>query len=74
MIGGDTVINLEIVKKRIAGMTADELVEFCGGDSCENILCDLVGNDGFCCHGDHVAYECAKCVKRFLLSPVQDGR
>jgi hypothetical protein len=68
------VTNLEEVKKRIAGMTADELVEFCGGDSCENILCGLVGDDGFCCHGNHVAYDCAKCVKNFLLSQVQDGR
>ena len=66
--------NLEKVKKRISGMTADELVEFCGGDSCENILCSLVGDDGFCCRGDHVAYECAKCIKRLLLSSVQDGR
>lgn len=29
-------------------MNTDELIEFCGGDTCENVLCSFV-SDGDCC-------------------------
>lgn len=58
--------NFEKTQQDIRNMDIDELIEFCGGNSCENILCRLVGDDGFCYHGEHVAYECAKCIKTYL--------
>ncbi len=58
--------NFDEIKKRIAGMNADELIEFCGGDTCENVLCSLV-SDGDCCGGSHkVSYDCGSCIKKFL--------
>ena len=36
-------------------MNADELIEFCGGDTCENVLCSFV-RDG----------DCGGCIRKFL--------
>lgn len=58
--------NLDEIKKRIASMNADELIEFCGGDTCENVLCSFV-SDGDCCGGNYkVSYDCGSCIKKFL--------
>ena len=34
--------NFEEIKRKIANMNIDELMEFCGGDTCENVLCAFV--------------------------------
>ena len=39
--------NFEEIKRRIANMNADELIEFCGGDTCENVLCSFVSDGDF---------------------------
>lgn len=47
-------------------MNIDELIEFCGGDTCENVLCSFV-NDGDCCGNNcEVSYDCGGCIKKFL--------
>lgn len=58
--------NFEEIKREIATMNADELIEFCGGDTCENVLCKFV-RDGDCCKNSYnVSYDCGSCIKRFL--------
>lgn len=47
-------------------MNTDELIEFCGGDTCENVLCAFV-RDGDCCGNNcKVSYDCGGCIKKFL--------
>lgn len=47
-------------------MNTDELIEFCGGDTCENVLCSFV-SDGDCCGNNcKVSYDCGDCIKKFL--------
>lgn len=59
--------NFDEIKKRISSMNADELIEFCGGGTCENVLCSFVSN-GDCEGSDHnVSYDCESCIKKFLL-------
>lgn len=59
--------NSEKVKEKVREMDADELIEFCGGDSCVNVLCSVVGDSSLCCHGGRKAeYSCAECIKRYL--------
>lgn len=58
--------NFEEIKKKIANMNTDELIEFCGGDTCENVLCSFV-SDGDCCGNNcKVNYDCGGCIKKFL--------
>lgn len=58
--------NFEEIKKKIANMNIDELIEFCGGDTCENVLCSFV-SDGDCCGNNcKVSYDCGGCIKKFL--------
>lgn len=40
--------NFDEIKERIASMNVEELIEFCGGDTCENVLCSFI-SDGDCC-------------------------
>lgn len=67
--GNESVViltNFDEIKKRIASINVDELIEFCGGDTCENILCSFV-IDGDCCGGGYkVSYDCGSCIKKFL--------
>mgnify|MGYP000124635956 CR=1 FL=1 len=50
--------NFEEIKRKIANMNIDELIEFCGGDTCENVLCAFV-RDGDCCGNNcRVSYDC----------------
>ena len=47
-------------------MNTDELIEFCGGDTCENVLCSFV-SDGDCCGNNcKVSYDCGDCIKKVL--------
>ena len=56
----------EEIKRKIATMNTDELIEFCGGDTCENVLCSFV-SDGDCCGNNcKVSYDCGDCIKKFL--------
>ena len=58
--------NFEEIKRKIATMNTDELIEFCGGDTCENVLCSFV-SDGDCCGNNcKVSYDCGDCIKKFL--------
>lgn len=58
--------NFEEIKRIIATMNTDELIEFCGGDTCENVLCSFV-SDGDCCGNNcKVSYDCGGCIKKFL--------
>lgn len=58
--------HFEIIKNRISSMNVEELIEFCGGDTCENVLCKFV-IDGDCCRNRYnVSYDCGSCIKRFL--------
>lgn len=55
--------NFEEIKRKIANMNIDELIEFCGGDTCENVLCAFV-RDGDCCGNNcRVSYDCGGCIK-----------
>ena len=58
--------NFEEIKRKIATMNTDELIEFCGGDTGENVLCSFV-SDGDCCGNNcKVSYDCGGCIKKFL--------
>lgn len=60
--------NFEEIKRKIANMNIDELIEFCGGDTCENVLCAFV-RDGDCCGNNcKVSYDCGGCIKKFYIS------
>lgn len=55
--------NFEEIKRKIANMNIDELMEFCGGDTCENVLCAFV-RDGDCCGNNcRVSYDCGAALK-----------
>ena len=53
--------NFEEIKRKIANMNIDELIEFCGGDTCENMLCSFVSGNNC-----KVSYDCGGCIKKFL--------
>lgn len=64
--------NFEEIKRKIANMNIDELIEFCGGDTCENVLCAFV-RDGDCCGNNcRVSYDCGGCIKKFLQRETGD--
>lgn len=47
-------------------MNIDELIEFCGGDTCENVLCSFVSDGDYCGNNCKVSYDCGGCIKKFL--------
>lgn len=62
--------NFDSIKGKIANMNVDELVEFCGGNTCENVLCSVV-IDGDCCWNNYkVSYDCEACIKKFLQKEI----
>lgn len=60
---------LDELKKSLLNMTAEEIVEYFGGDSCENALCKFVGDQGCCCRNSD-RYDsskgCKECIEGFL--------
>lgn len=63
--------NLDAVKRKINSMNENELIEFCGGDNCDNILCKLIsGSDKFCDKEYMLSYPCAECIKTYLTKNI----
>lgn len=54
--------NIEFIKMIFSQMTADEMIDFCGGDCCENVLCKFTGHK---CFGTD---NCGECLRTFLAS------
>ena len=55
--------NIEFIKMIFSQMTADEMIDFCGGDSCVNVLCKLVDRKCFKVDGEVC---CNECLRTFL--------
>ena len=57
--------NIEFIKMIFSQMTADEMIDFCGGDCCENVLCKFTGRK---CMGATENIGCMECLRIFLTS------
>jgi uncharacterized Zn finger protein (UPF0148 family) len=55
--------NIDFIKMVFSQMTADEMIDFCGGDSCVNVLCKLVDRKCFKVDGEVC---CNECLRTFL--------
>lgn len=57
--------NFERIKDKILRMNISEFIEYCGGDSCENILCKEISKGHWhCINGrDH---DCGVCIREYL--------
>lgn len=65
--------NLEVIKETLSKMSIDELIEFFGGDSCENRLCSIIPTyDGACYGRPPNRCSCAECIKNFLLKEYEE--
>ena len=62
--------NLERIKNKIAKMSLTEFIEFCGDESCENIICNEIRGENAFCRGNVLA-DCGECLKHFLESEVE---
>lgn len=55
--------NIEFIKMILSQMTVDEMIDFCGGDCCENVLCKFTGRR--CITVNREIY-CEECLRIFL--------
>ena len=58
--------NFDRVKHTISEMTMEELIEFCGGDSCENAICEEIPPSKAHCHSRAFSYDCGECIREYL--------
>ena len=61
----------ELIKAKIAKMNLTDFIEFCGGESCENIICGEIPKEKAHC-SDRKEHDCGKCIKQFLESEVSE--
>lgn len=69
--------NLDKIKEKIQLMNIDELIEYFGGDCCENLVCEEISEQEGECWKNGPKYRqdhnCGRCVKNFLLSNVEEA-
>ena len=72
MRGKGTMTNLEYLKIQIiCEMDAKQLIEWCGGDTNDNILCGLITDDDCLCKG-RKPHSCADCIEKWLNKPFSE--
>lgn len=57
--------NFDRIKYNIFKMDIDELIEFCGGESCVNVLCKEIPEEYSHCK-DKSPHDCGVCIKEYL--------
>lgn len=65
--------NFDRIKYDIRMMNIGDFIEFCGGKSCNNIICKYIPlKNGHCYSNDD--YDCGKCIVEYLKSkPLNDN-
>ena len=58
--------NFDRIKRKIFDMTMDELIDFCGGDSCDNVICGQISNEYAHCRPNKTSYDCGVCIREYL--------
>lgn len=61
--------NFERIKTKISNMDIEELIDFCGGESCVNILCKFIHDERCHCR-EHKVYNCGDCIREYLESEI----
>lgn len=61
--------NFERIKTKISNMDIEEFIDFCGGDSRVNILCDFIHDERCHCR-EHKGYSCGDCIREYLESGI----
>jgi hypothetical protein len=57
--------NFDRIKHMISEMSMKEFIDFCGGDSCENILCKGIDSAyAYCSNGKGL--KCGECIREYL--------
>ena len=59
--------NFDRIKRKIFDMTIEEFIDFCGGDSCVNVLCKEITKDKCHCKGNN-PHDCGECIRGYLKS------
>ena len=57
--------NFDRIKCVISEMTMEELIEFCGGDTCHNVICGHIPGKYAHCRNKRL-YTCAECLREYL--------
>lgn len=69
--------NFARIKEKIQHMNVDGLIEYLGGDCCENILCVELDEQNGECYKKGPKYNpdhnCERCIKNYLLSKEQEA-
>jgi hypothetical protein len=63
--------NFESIKYNISNMSVDEFIEYCGGDSCINILCKEISGQYIRCMNTGRAAGCGECIKEYLEAEIE---
>lgn len=63
--------NFERIKEKILNINIDEFIEYCGGDTCDNILCREVSGNYVLCRGSGRSLNCGTCIKEFLEAEIE---
>ena len=66
--------NLDVLREMIQTATVDELIDCFGGDSPENMLCNLITGEYVGCRSGNTKICCSDCIKRYLLAPAEEQK
>jgi len=57
--------NFDRIKSKILKMNISEFIEYCGGDSCTNIICQEISKEHWHCKNGKT-HSCEMCIKEYL--------
>ena len=57
--------NFDRIKYEISKMNMEEFIEFCGSESCENIICGQITSDYAHCSNMR-PHDCGECIREYL--------
>jgi hypothetical protein len=57
--------NFDRIKYEISKMDMEEFIEFCGGESCENVICGQISAEYAHC-ANRRPHDCSECIREYL--------